>query len=374
VGLAADFVVDPGMQATTVKLVPASDEPSPTHAVGREAAEKLVIEGLGLTPLGKPWVATYKVADFARKVGVAAVELETRATEAKLMLISADGALLEGLRARGADLATDSKAKAALERLRAQVSDDASGPYRFLGRALVNQAPYALADVGIKKAVETVVGNLAGTIAKWLPLGDQVKYVARNRGTVGKGLRLVGWTKIGERARVAAGYTDKLTKSLIKVVLNEFIARKVKEALAEESATILREILEENPSRRVTVGGRARLELALRPQAAVPALAVAARAAEPAAEVLRLPAEPVAVYRDPVARAISVDDSFIRSSSRRDSSEHSSSSSSGTATQTSAPEPSGTRSLTSRGSGLDAKPPRVSGSWDGRRGGSLFSK
>src|SRR3954447_7818354 len=79
----------------------ADEDPVPLGKITRETAEDLVVDGLGRVPLGQVPVALYKVADFARTIGEAAVEREDRTRGADIILMRSDAALISGLVAQG---------------------------------------------------------------------------------------------------------------------------------------------------------------------------------------------------------------------------------------------------------------------------------
>src|SRR4051812_26936439 len=94
----------------------ADADPVPLNRIAQDMAETLIVDGLGHVPLGQAPVALYKVADFVRTIGEAAVEKEDRTRGADIILMRSDAALIHGLVAQGQG--NGPKAEAAKARLR----------------------------------------------------------------------------------------------------------------------------------------------------------------------------------------------------------------------------------------------------------------
>lgn len=384
-----------------VAIVAAQDDPFPLFKISRKALEGTVIEAIGAHPLGKIPLTFYKTVDLARELGVAATGHEDASHGAALILIDADAALLKGLRARGVDLNDDPKAVAAKNRLRAQMQGLEDSNYRetptdnlpsfvipaikakddllHVGAVVVKHLPYAVAKVGMNKAIGAGAGKLIGKLTPWIdkifPIGDEVRSVVGNKSALASGLRYVGWRKLGARANVAKKYTDKLMHKLVQASIDNLVMDQLRKRIGEAFDHLYREVMAVHPSKpvarelRLTVS---RAPVVYAPLMAAPlALPVAAPAVPLAVPALPRPAV-VETARDPVANTIYVEDSYTRFRPRD--------------TETSRPREEPRREPEPK-----IEPPTKSrfhdelmcvgagnkpgcGSWDGRRGGNLHNR
>jgi hypothetical protein len=310
------------------------------------------------------------------------------------ILVNADAALLKGMNAQGLDLNSDPKALAAKERLRARISEmNSAGESTLghLGAVTMKHLPYAVAQVGIEKAISAGIGKAmewgGPKITKALPIGDEVKSLIGNRSALASGLRYAGWRKLGTRADLAKKYTDELIHKLIQSKLDEMVKAELKQTFGEALDNLYREVMEENPSQiRRTVVNQPAIYAPLVVQAMPIPVAAAVMPAPPVAApavampvAVAAPPPVIQISHDRLASSLYVDDSYMRRMLAGERSRPARESSPPAAQAAPPPPPEPPRQPTARELQLHQELMCVGagnkpgcGSWDGRRGGSLY--
>jgi hypothetical protein len=285
-----------------------------------------------------PWVfgagATFKVADLAinaaSDIGAAAIARRDRWLDAQMVLSGDDAQRLERIKAAGGDL-DGAEAQAIKARLRARVEEIESpqrGRLGYTTAVILDNMPYAVAEVGVDKLIEKSVGlalEESGAIAlfeRFVPVPAKVNWALNYGGPLADAERAGGWRKLGTLAREAEAAADEeLRDQAASIVAKEseavanFLSKnraaEVKESFSEALVRAYEDEMREHPSapRALRVGG-ARLE-AVRAAAAAPAPAPVALVAAPTPAIRPLAAWPA----DPVVRVLDADD---RAWSRRE--------------------------------------------------------
>jgi hypothetical protein len=380
--------------APRVIPTPTADEPIPLSRLLLDAAnnrtlaasgkaletfESMTLEGLKATgPAGAAAVVAYKVADLGRALGVAAVDREDRTIGAELVVISSDAALLKRLQIEGRSLNTDPQAIAAKERLtRIMLGRDigTQGSLSYLGNVIVKNFDYAVEQVAIDKAIGFGVKRLfkIDRVSRFInehvfPFGNEVRFALGNRSELRPLLTYFGWRKFGERADLAKKYVDKITSKVLARLVKDAFKQAIHSAADDALNRLADEVLRDHPSRLV-VRQRIRLQVVriedLAPAAfALPVAAAALPMAQPVAAI------PLESARDPVARTIYHEDSYIRPT--RDSSPAQQQAEPQRAPPPEPPRPSKFHhELMCQGAGNKAG---CNSNWDGNRGGTLHSR
>lgn len=384
----------------------ARQDPLPINTLAAETARdvrnSMIVDGLGRMPLGQIPVVLYKVADFSREIGVAAVDKEDRTRDAQIVLLDADAALIQGLVARGEG--NSPKAEAAKARLRAlgnQLDSGDPGDVNHLLNVTAKHFEYAVGRASLKFALKFGFKRflksdpVARFIRRYVHWGKEPASVIGNRSSLRPWLQYAGWRKFGARASVVERYVDKVTDKLLDKLIWDKMSKEIATASSNALDDLHARVMSDNPSQPV-VRRRMRYELAMNPTLYAPLAPVAAAmpvAPLPAvARAVAIEPMPVAVAQqpilrvsDPVAQAIYLEDSYVRDSwSAPESSEPSTYVSPPQAPPE--PEPPTARELELHqelmcvGAGNKAgcerwttsSEPKAEGSWDGRSGTSVY--
>ncbi len=267
-----------------------------------------------------PWVfatgATFKVADFALNLasdlGTAALDRRDQWLGAKMVVAGQDASRLKQIKAEGGNL-DGPEAQAIKARLAAQVVEingPQESPIGYTTSVIVRNLPYAVAQVGIEKAVEAVVGHVldkAGIfklVERRLPLPEQVNWALNYGGPLEDAERAAGWTALGKRARAAAQAAEEERRVQEAAIVAGYLKNdridRLKAAAADALVEIYQKTMSEHPSQpRSVVAASFRLAAAraavMLPAAAVPVAAI-------------VPAVPA----DPVVGTIQADDWVVR--------------------------------------------------------------
>jgi len=381
-------------------------DPLPINTIvaetARDVRNSMIVDGLGKIPLGQIPVALYRVADFSREIGVAAVDKEDRTRDAQIVLLDADAALIQGLVARGEG--NSAKAEAAKARLRAlgkQLDSGDPGDVNHLLNVTAKHFEYAVGRASLKLALQLGFKRflksdpVARFIRKYVHWGKEPAAVIGNRSSLRPWLQQAGWRKFGARASVVERYVDKVTDKLLDKLIWDKMSKEIATASSNALDNLYSRVMIDNPSQPLA-RRRMRYALAMDPTLYAPLAPVAAAmpmAPLPAvAQAIAIEPLPVAVAQqpilrvsDPVAQAIYLEDSYVRDSwSAPESSEPSTYVSPPQAPPE--PEPPTARELELHqelmcvGAGNKAgcerwttsSEPKAEGSWDGRSGTSVY--
>jgi hypothetical protein len=270
-------------------------------------------------PLGYVPVKLYKLADFGRQIGVAAVEKEEETRNGDIVLMRADAALISGLVARGEG--NSSKAEAAKQRLRDlrdRLDSQDPGDINYLLNVTAKNFGYAIGKAslrwGLKEGISKVLKQdpAARFIRKYVHFGKEPASIIGNRSALRPVLATLGWRKFGERAGMVERYVDKATDKLIDKIIAGEGSKYIAGITAGAIDRVYEQVMVGHPSEPVA-HLRFRRAFAMdpvyapliAPAAAMPPLAAWAAAA-PA------PAAAAAPRPDPVARAITIEDHYVR--------------------------------------------------------------
>lgn len=298
----------------------AAEDPVPLNKIFRETGESLVVDTLGKLPLGTIPVAIYKVADFGREIGVAAVEKEEKTRDGEVVLMRADAALLKGLVARGEGNSPKAEeAKARLRQLRDQLDSQDPGDINYLLNVTAKNFGYAVGKASLKFALKEGISKFlkqdpaAKFIRKYMHFGDEPASIIGNRSALRPVLSKLGWRKFGARAALVERYVDKVTDKLI----DKFIAGEGSKFIAGISAEAMDRLYEQvmagHPPEPI-IYTRVRRAIAINPVYAplvAPAAAIPILAAAPA-PVAAAPAPQAAFQPDRVARTITIEDHYVQ--------------------------------------------------------------
>lgn len=376
--------------------------PIPFNKLTTDAHNTLIVDTLGKMPLGRIPVAGYKLFDYARLVGEAAVEKEDEALRAEVVLMNADAARLKRLVAAG-----EGNGEAAAEvkrRLRAhgdRLDSGDPGAHQHLFNVTTEHFGYAVrrASVqwGMKQAFKRVLKS-THFLRFWrqaMPLGRESASLIGNRSALRPWMQALGWRSFGKRAAAMERYVDRVTDAYLDALIAETVRKDIADTASGTLERLYGQILADRPSKPV-VRQRVRHAIATQPELYVPMSAVAALVPLPVAAA-PAPVAIVAAPRaaDPVALAILNEDRHLQSQDwvvdvSGDDGYHAPAPAEDVASPpTPEPEPA-PRQRTVREQelhdelmcvGAGNKPgcerwnissnPQVEGNWDGRRGGTL---
>lgn len=279
-----------------------------------EPFESLVLGGLGaMGPVGATAAGVYKVADVARALGAAATNNEDRTLGAELLAITSDAEFLKARLAQGYDQSSDARTQEVRARVKRRVETWKTvdqGAFSYLGSVILSNRHYAVGSVAIDKLIKHFVSRLftidliKGYIGK---PGDVVRYSFSKRGQLKPALSYVGWRKFEYRAYLAKGYVDKITSKLLAATIKTIIIGQIHKFGDGGLGKLQDKILRDHPPRPV-------LQQRARSEATRSAEYAALLAAPVPAPLLAAPQPPIILEsaRDPLARAIYTEDSYVR--------------------------------------------------------------
>ncbi len=289
--------------------------PIPFNKIAQNAGESLVVEGIGAFPLGRIPVAGYKVVDFVRLVGEAAVEKEALAQRAEIVLMNADAARLKRLVT--AREGNGAQAEAVKQRLRAHIDNLESGdPGRInhLLNVTARHFDYAVRRAGVQWAVKQGFKRMLKSdpfLRFWrqaMPLGRETASVIGNRSLLRPWMQAAGWRRFGARADAVERFVDRTTDAYLDALIANIMREEIVKIAHGALEHMYDAVLADHPSKPV-LRHRVRRAIATRPELYVPMSAMAAFVPLTA---VPLPAAPVAVmpvaiaprFADPVAQII----------------------------------------------------------------------
>jgi hypothetical protein len=267
--------------------------------------------------------ATFKVADLAinttSDVSEAAIEHRDKWLGAQLAFSGADAVRLKQIKAQGGDLNGD-EATAIKARLRARVEEIQRPDHGLLGyttAVVLDNLPYAVAEVGIDKLLEKTVGltldkiGVFALIDKFSPAPKVVNWALNNGGPLAAAEKRAGWRALSRLAREAgeaaedqlheqaASIVEKESEAVANYFAEDRVAQ-IKDSVADALARAYQKQMAEHPSApRPAMMASARLEVA-RAVAAAPVAMIA----PPPAPVQVVTAFPA----DPMVRILQADD------------------------------------------------------------------
>jgi len=135
-----------------------------------------------------PWLvmggATYKLADLSLDIGNAAIDRQDRWYGAEMILADKDARRLKKIQATGGDL-NGPEANEIKQQLRDRqytITLPQRSPYGYTAAVIVGNLPYAVAKVGIDKAIEKAFGfaldkiGLFSLVERYLPFPKAVNW------------------------------------------------------------------------------------------------------------------------------------------------------------------------------------------------------
>lgn len=301
----------------------AEEGPVPFGKIGRDAAESMIVDGLGKVPLGQIPVAGYKLAMFAKDVGNAAVEKEERTRDGDIMLMRADAALLKGLVAQGEGNGEKAEAaKARLREVRDRLDSQDPGDINYLLNITAKNFGYAVTRASIKLALDMGLKKLlswdpiARFVDKYIHFGDEPASLIGNRSALKPLLMKAGWKKFGARADIVERFVDKATDKLLDKLVEDTMNKEIAKISSNALDSLYSRVMDDHPSQPV-MRRRVRYELVANPAVFAPLAMPAPPPPIPAAAAAPAPAPAAPTPRsDPVAQIIYTEDSYVRGSWR----------------------------------------------------------
>lgn len=289
--------------------------PIPFNKIAQDTGESLVVEGIGAFPLGRIPVAGYKVVDFVRLVGEAAVEKEALAQRAEIVLMNADAARLKRLVT--AREGNGAQAEAVKQRLRAHIDSlDSGDPGRInhLLNVTASHFDYAVRRAGVQWAVKQGFKRMLKSdpfLRFWrqaMPLGSEAASVIGNRSVLRPWMQAAGWRRFGARADAVERFVDRTTDAYLDALIANVMRGEIAKIAHGALEHMYDAVLADHPPKPV-LRQRVRRAIATRPELYVPMSAMAAFVPLPAAPLPAAPAAavPVAIaprFADPVAQII----------------------------------------------------------------------
>lgn len=377
----------------------AEQGPIPFNKIATEGRDTLIVETLGTLPLGRIPVAGYKVVEFARYVGEAAVEKEDDALRAEVVLMNADAARLKRLVAAGEG--NGAQAEVVKQSLRAhgrRLDSGDPGPIDHLLNVTAEHFGYALRRASVRWGMKLAFKRMLKSdpfLRFWrqaMPLGSETASAIGNRSMLRPWMQAVGWRRFGARADAVERFVDRTTDAY----LDAFIANAMRKKIADIAGGLLEgmydEVLADHPPKPV-LRQRVRRAIATRPELYVPMSAMAALVPLPAAPPAAMPA-PAPRFADPVAQTIGNEERYLQQSDwavQRSGDDTYRPPPQASPEPESQPEPETEQAPSPRDierrqewacAGAGNKPgcerwnvssdPNVQGNWDGRREGTLY--
>lgn len=288
----------------------AEEGPIPFNKIAQDTGESLVVEGIGAFPLGRIPVAGYKVVDFVRLVGEAAVEKEALVQHAEIVLMNADAARLKRLVTAGEG--NGAQAEAVKQRLRAHIDHLDSGDPGQIDHLLnvtARHSDYAVRRAGVQWAVKHGFERVlkSGAFLRFwrqaMPLGKEAASVIGNRSLLRPWMQAAGWRRFGARAAAVERFIDRTTDAYLDALIDKVMGEEIAKIAHGALKYMYDAVLADHPPKPV-MRQRVRRAIATRPELYVPMSAMAAFVPLPAAPVAAVPVAIAPRFADPVAQTI----------------------------------------------------------------------
>jgi hypothetical protein len=292
--------------------------PIPFNKIAIEGRDTLIVETLGTLPLGRIPVAGYKVAEFARYVGEAAVEKEDETLRAEVVLMNADAVRLKRLVAAGEG--NGAQAKVVKQRLRAHIDRLDSGdpgPINHLLNVTAEHFGYALRLGSVRWGMKLAFKRMLRSdpfLRFWrqaMPLGSETASVIGNRSMLRPWMQAVGWRQFGARADAAERFVDRTTDAYLDALIANTMRKNIADIAGGLLEGMYKEVLADHPPKPV-LRQRVRRAIATRPELYVPMLAVTAFVPMPVAPAVAQSVAMVPHFTDPVAQVIGNEERYLQ--------------------------------------------------------------